>query len=238
MARSAGQLTTPLPETADLGAPLVPMGERVFLATNALLFLASAAGTIAWCGSMSVGGMPMPGGWTMSMAWMRMPGQRLARRGRFVHRHVGRDDGGDDAAVAVPMLWRYRRTLRGPGERASVALTALVGDGLLPRVDCVRGGRISARRRVGRRRDAAGRPSLGPCRPRPAPSSCWRDVSSSACGRPATSTAVGTFQRAAGRWRPARWARCAPGNGWVGSAPCAARASWSCCSSAGSWTSA
>ena len=41
--------------------------------------------TVAWCSSMSaMGGMPMPGGWTMSMAWMRMPGQTWpARR---VHR--------------------------------------------------------------------------------------------------------------------------------------------------------
>src|SRR5438270_4199511 len=31
---------------------------------------------IDWVGSMSaMGGMAMPGGWTMSMAWMRMPGQ-------------------------------------------------------------------------------------------------------------------------------------------------------------------
>jgi hypothetical protein len=42
----------------------------------ALLFAASAAATIVWCTSMSaMGRMPMPGGWTMSMAWMRMPGQ-------------------------------------------------------------------------------------------------------------------------------------------------------------------
>jgi len=33
------------------------------------VFAAAAAGTIAWCGSMGAG-MPMPGGWTMSMAWM------------------------------------------------------------------------------------------------------------------------------------------------------------------------
>jgi predicted metal-binding membrane protein len=46
--------------------------ERTFLATAALLFIASAAGTIVLCRSMS-GGMAMPGGWTMSMAWMRMP---------------------------------------------------------------------------------------------------------------------------------------------------------------------
>jgi predicted metal-binding membrane protein len=50
--------------------------ERSFLAVCALMFVASAAGTFFWCRSMS-GGMPMPGGWTMSMAWMRMPGQSV-----------------------------------------------------------------------------------------------------------------------------------------------------------------
>jgi len=50
--------------------------ERTFFGSSALLFTASAAGTIAWCGSMSgMRGMPMPGDWTMSMAWMRMAGQ-------------------------------------------------------------------------------------------------------------------------------------------------------------------
>jgi len=49
---------------------------RTFLGVSALLFAASVAVTIAWCTSMSaMGGMPMPGGWTMSMTWMRMPGQ-------------------------------------------------------------------------------------------------------------------------------------------------------------------
>ena len=51
-------------------------GERVFLASSALLFIASAAGTIYWCSAMP-GGMVMPGGWTMSMMWMRMPGASL-----------------------------------------------------------------------------------------------------------------------------------------------------------------
>ncbi|MEO5822394.1 MAG: DUF2182 domain-containing protein [Vicinamibacteraceae bacterium] len=41
----------------------------------ALLFVASAATTITWSGSMSAMDMAMPGGWTMSMAWMRMPDQ-------------------------------------------------------------------------------------------------------------------------------------------------------------------
>lgn len=48
--------------------------ERRFLGTSALLFMASAAATIYWCRSMS-DGMRMPGGWTLSMMWLRMPGQ-------------------------------------------------------------------------------------------------------------------------------------------------------------------
>lgn len=49
-------------------------GERAFFGTSFLLFVASAAGTIYWCGSMPRG-MAMPGGWTMSMVWTKMPGQ-------------------------------------------------------------------------------------------------------------------------------------------------------------------
>jgi hypothetical protein len=48
--------------------------QRAFFGVSALLFAASAAVTIVWCASMAATGeMPMPGGWTMSMAWM--PGQ-------------------------------------------------------------------------------------------------------------------------------------------------------------------
>ena len=44
--------------------------------TAALAFGVSVAVTVAWCGSMAgMHDMPMAGGWTMSMAWMRMPGQ-------------------------------------------------------------------------------------------------------------------------------------------------------------------
>lgn len=49
-------------------------GGRAFLGTSALLFFASAGLTVYSCASMG-GGMPMPGSWNMSMAWMRMPGQ-------------------------------------------------------------------------------------------------------------------------------------------------------------------
>src|SRR6476620_11422219 len=53
-----------------------PAGDRAFCGVAALAFAASATVTIGWCGSMSaMGGMAMPGGWTMSMAWMPLPGQ-------------------------------------------------------------------------------------------------------------------------------------------------------------------
>src|SRR5207244_8057171 len=55
-----------------------------FLTLSALLFMASAAGTIHWSRTMA-GGMAMPGRWIMSMVWMPMPGQTWAGRGvRFV----------------------------------------------------------------------------------------------------------------------------------------------------------
>lgn len=49
---------------------------RLWVCVAALLFSAATALTIAVCASMSSkGGMPMPGGWTMSMTWARMCGQ-------------------------------------------------------------------------------------------------------------------------------------------------------------------
>jgi predicted metal-binding membrane protein len=52
-----------------------PDNRRVMLVA-VLVFVASAAITVSWCGTMaSMPGMEMAGGWTMSMAWMRMPGQ-------------------------------------------------------------------------------------------------------------------------------------------------------------------
>ncbi len=43
--------------------------QRAFLGVSTLLFAVSATVTIVWCVSLSaLGEMPMPGGWTMSMA--------------------------------------------------------------------------------------------------------------------------------------------------------------------------
>ncbi len=47
--------------------------EWSFLAASALLFVACAAATVR--GGAMAGGMRMPGGWTLSMTWMRMPGR-------------------------------------------------------------------------------------------------------------------------------------------------------------------
>jgi predicted metal-binding membrane protein len=78
----------------------------------------------------AMGGMPMPGGWTMSMAWMRMPGQTwpgaaASFLGMWVLMMVAMM-----MPSLVPMLRRYRQAVEEPGDtRASGRLTTLVGLG-------------------------------------------------------------------------------------------------------------
>jgi predicted metal-binding membrane protein len=101
-----------------------------FFAVSALLFAASAALTTVWCASMSaMGEMAMPGGWTMSMVWMRMPGQTwpdaaAAFLGMWVVMMVAMM-----LPSLVPMLWRYRRAVGLTGETRLGLLTVLVGVG-------------------------------------------------------------------------------------------------------------
>jgi len=45
-----------------------------FLTVSVIVFVVSALATIRWSRAMAAG-MTMPGGWTMSMVWMPMPGQ-------------------------------------------------------------------------------------------------------------------------------------------------------------------
>lgn len=84
-----------------------------FAAVSALLFAASAALTAVWCTSMwAMSGMPMAGGWTMSMAWMRMPGQTWpGAAASFLAMWVAMMTAMMLPSL-VPMLWRYRRALR------------------------------------------------------------------------------------------------------------------------------
>jgi predicted metal-binding membrane protein len=101
-----------------------------FFIVTALLFVASAALTIIWCGRMSaMSGMPMPGGWTMSMSWMRMPGQTWSGAavtfiGMWVVMMVAMM-----LPSLVPMLWRYRRAVVGTRATRLGWLTAVVGAG-------------------------------------------------------------------------------------------------------------
>jgi predicted metal-binding membrane protein len=106
------------------------VGVNAFTAVSALLFAASTVVTIVWCSSMSaMAGMPMPGGWTMSMAWMRMPGQTwFAAAVSFLGMW-------DVMMVAmmlpslVPQLRRYREVVAMTGAPHLGRLTTLVGAG-------------------------------------------------------------------------------------------------------------
>jgi predicted metal-binding membrane protein len=104
------------------------VSHKAFFGASALLFAVSAAATISCCASMSaMGRMAMPGGWTMSMAWMRTPGQTWsATAASFIAMWVV-------MMVAmmlpslVPMLLRYREAVGRAGETRLGRLTAIVG---------------------------------------------------------------------------------------------------------------
>ncbi len=95
-----------------------------------MLFALSAAVTTVWCNSMwAMGGMPMPGAWTMSMAWMRMPGQTwINTAATFEAMWVVMMVAMMLPSVA-PTLWRYRQAARKTREAGPDGLTALVGAG-------------------------------------------------------------------------------------------------------------
>jgi predicted metal-binding membrane protein len=105
---------------------------RAFCGVSALLFAASVAVTIGWCASMSrsaMTDMPMPGGWTMSMAWMRMPGQTwpgatASFLGMWVVMMVAMM-----LPSLLPMLRRYRAAVGSAGPSRLGRLTVLVGVG-------------------------------------------------------------------------------------------------------------
>lgn len=83
--------------------------ERMFWAVCGLLFVASVAVTTIGCMAMSgMGGMPMPGNWTMSMTWMPMggqswPGLAASFLGMWLVMMVAMM-----LPSLMPILWRYR----------------------------------------------------------------------------------------------------------------------------------
>lgn len=103
---------------------------RVLLPVVGLLFVVSATVTALWCSSMeAMSGMPLPGGWTMSMTWMRMPGQTWAgATASFLAMWVVMM-----AAMMLPslfpMLLRYRQVIDCAAESRLERLTAIAGLG-------------------------------------------------------------------------------------------------------------
>jgi predicted metal-binding membrane protein len=106
------------------------VSRHAFFAVSALIFAASATGTVAWCASMSaMGEMPMPGGWTMSMAWTRMCGQTWAGCATsFVGMWVVMMVAMMSPSFA-PVLWHYRGALGRANTTRRVFLTVLAGAG-------------------------------------------------------------------------------------------------------------
>src|SRR5215211_2594914 len=95
-----------------------------FLGVSALLVVASTTATIAWCASMpATSEMPMTGGWTMSMVWMRMPGQTWPGAATsFLGMWVVMTTAMMLPSL-VPTLWRYREVV------GRSWLTAVIGAG-------------------------------------------------------------------------------------------------------------
>ncbi|HEV7431568.1 MAG TPA: DUF2182 domain-containing protein, partial [Steroidobacteraceae bacterium] len=104
--------------------------QRAFVGFSALLFAVSVAATVVWCASMAgMVGMAMPGGWTMSMAWMRMPGQSWpATAAHFLGMWIV-------MMIAMmlpsllPMLARYRQAVGTAGAARVGVLTMIAGGG-------------------------------------------------------------------------------------------------------------
>jgi predicted metal-binding membrane protein len=100
--------------------------QQAFLGVSALLFAASAAATVHWAGMMSAG-MPMPGGWTLSMTWMRMPGQTwlgaaTAFMGMWVAMMVAMM-----LPSLVPVLSHHRRSAGGLSRTRLSAMPTVLG---------------------------------------------------------------------------------------------------------------
>jgi predicted metal-binding membrane protein len=104
--------------------------QRAFIAVCAAIFVVAWVVTIQWCGAMNgMPGMDMPGGWTMSMTWMRMPGQTWPDHfsmfmGMWMVMQVAMM-----MPVLAPMLLRYRKALDGAARSRESSLTLVVAFG-------------------------------------------------------------------------------------------------------------
>ena len=103
LVRTGGANTPPSPSLAT---------RMAFFGTLALLCLLAWWTTARLCTPMAaMNGMPMPGGWSMSMMWMRMPGQSWASAaGDFMGMWLVMM-AGMMLPVLAPALWQQHRAL-------------------------------------------------------------------------------------------------------------------------------
>jgi predicted metal-binding membrane protein len=101
-----------------------------FAGMAALLFAASAAATVGWCLSMAgMGGIAMPGGWSVSGLWAPLCGQGwAATAASFVGMWTVMMATMMLPSLA-PTLWRYAQALGARGEAHVGRLTALAAAG-------------------------------------------------------------------------------------------------------------
>ncbi|WP_186420860.1 DUF2182 domain-containing protein [Bosea sp. CS1GBMeth4] len=120
------------------GAPGIASGtpaagaRRAFGAVCALLFLASAAATVAICRAMAgMGEVPMAGGWSMSTAWTPLCGGSWpAAAGAFLGMWSAMTLAMMLPSLA-PALWRLRESAAGAGAVRPDLSAALAGLGYL-----------------------------------------------------------------------------------------------------------
>jgi predicted metal-binding membrane protein len=104
----------------------VAASERALFVASSLLFVLSTVATIVWTAAMpAMSEMPMPGGWAMSMIWMRMPGQTWAGAAASFTGMWSTMMMAMMSPCLFPVLVRYRQELRGSGERRLNRPTAM-----------------------------------------------------------------------------------------------------------------
>ena len=112
------------PDTSERAA------RAAFFGVSALLFAASVTAMIACSASMAaMGGLPMSGGWVLSLMWTRMCGESWLGAAAAFFAMWSAMMPAMMLPALMPTLWRYRRAFGRTAADAANRLTALVGAG-------------------------------------------------------------------------------------------------------------
>lgn len=104
---------------------------RRHIAACTLLFVLSASATVLGSTAMPMRGTPMPGGWTLSMAWMRMPGQNAYGFAAMFMAMWFVMMVAMMLPSLAPVLWRQRAAALRAGASRTGRFTLLAGAGYL-----------------------------------------------------------------------------------------------------------